>query len=162
VVAIVAVLWSSARRPPGLPGRLAAGAAGDLAALRGGCLLIVVTSALALAGHLVVFVVAARAVGVHAPVHELLPIAAIVLLAAGLATNVAGWGPREGVAAWAFAATGFGAAAGVTTAVAYGVMATVATLPGVVVLLGGYRTRDRVRSETPTRDTSLLQEAVRG
>jgi hypothetical protein len=120
------------------------------------------TSALALSGHLLVFVLATRIAGVHAPLHELLPLAAVVLLAAGLPTNVAGWGPREGVAAWAFAAAGFGAAAGVTTAVVYGVMATVATLPGVAVLLGGYRTRDRARSATPARDTPVLEEAVRG
>lgn len=162
VVATAVALWAGARRSTGLAGRLAGAAARDVAALRGGGLAIAATSALALAGHLVVFVLAARIAGVHAPVHELLPIAAVVLLAAGLPINVAGWGPREGVAAWAFATTGLGAAAGVTTAVAYGVMATVATLPGVVVLLGGYRARDRARSATPARDTLLLQEAVRG
>ena len=50
-------------------------------------------------------------------------------------TNIAGWGPREGVAAWAFAAAGLGAAQGVATAVVYGVMVLVATLPGAVVLV---------------------------
>lgn len=49
--------------------------------------------------------------------------------------SVAGWGPREGVAAWAFGMAGLGAAAGVTASVVYGVMALVATLPGAVVLL---------------------------
>ena len=44
--------------------------------------------------------------------------------------NIAGWGPREGVAAWAFAAAGLGAAQGVATAVVYGVMVLVASLPG--------------------------------
>ena len=48
----------------------------------------------------------------------------------GIPLNVAGWGPREGVAAWAFAAAGLGAAQGVSTAVVYGVMALVASLPG--------------------------------
>ena len=46
----------------------------------------------------------------------------------------AGWGPREGVAAWAFAAAGLGADQGVATAMVYGVMALVASLPGAVVL----------------------------
>ena len=34
----------------------------------------------------------------------LLPLTMIVLLAMGVPTNIAGWGPREGVAAWAFGA----------------------------------------------------------
>ena len=51
--------------------------------------------------------------------------------------NVGGWGPREGVAAWAFATVGLGASLGVATAVAYGVMVLVASLPGAAVLLAG-------------------------
>jgi hypothetical protein len=86
----------------------------------------------------------------------------VVLLAAGLPTNVAGWGPREGVAAWVFAAAGLGGAAGVTTAVVYGVMALVATLPGVVVLLSGYQMTDRARGAPPRRDVPILEEAARG
>ena len=49
--------------------------------------------------------------------------------------NIGGWGPREGVTAWAFAAAGLGAAAGATTAVAYGIMVLAASLPGGLVLL---------------------------
>ena len=49
--------------------------------------------------------------------------------------NVGGWGPREGVTAWAFAAAGLGASRGVATAVVYGVMVFVASLPGAVVLV---------------------------
>ena len=64
------------------------------------------------------------------PVTQLLPLALVVLVAMGLPLNVAGWGPREGAAAWAFGAAGLGAAGGVGTAVAYGVMALVASLPG--------------------------------
>ena len=37
---------------------------------------------------------------------QLLPIGALVLLGSAIPLNVAGWGPREGVAAWAFAAFG--------------------------------------------------------
>ena len=51
----------------------------------------------------------------------MLPLALLVLLAAAL-PNVGGWGPREGVTAWAFAAAGLGASLGVATAVVYGVM----------------------------------------
>jgi glycosyltransferase 2 family protein len=100
---------------------------------------IAAVSALAVAGHLTVFVVAADVAGAHASVSQLLPLAAIVLLAAAIPANVAGWGPREGVAAWAFGAAGLGIATGVTTAVVYGVVALVATLPGALVLLAGRR-----------------------
>ncbi len=91
----------------------------------------------ALAGHLATYLVAARAVGVTASTATLLPLALLVLVAAGLPTNVAGWGPREGVAAWTFGAAGLGADQGVATAVAYGAIVTVASLPGAVVLAGG-------------------------
>jgi hypothetical protein len=73
-----------------------------------------------------------------------------VLLAAAL-PNVAGWGPREGVTAWAFAAAGLGAADGVATAVVYGVMVFVAGLPGAVVLVAASmrRARSAPRLERP-------------
>ena len=57
-----------------------------------------------------------------------------MLLASSVPTNVAGWGPREGAAAWAFATAGLGAEVGLTVAVTYGVMSMVATLPGLLVL----------------------------
>ena len=100
-----------------------------------------VLSAVAVAGHLTVFVVAARTAGLTLPVTELLPLGALVLLASAVPTNVAGWGPREGVAAWTFAVAGLGADLGLTVAVVYGVMSLVATLPGVVVLVAGRRRR---------------------
>jgi hypothetical protein len=55
--------------------------------------------------------------------------------------NIGGWGPREGVTAWAFAAAGLGASRGVATAVVYGVMVLVATLPGAGVLLASWGRR---------------------
>ena len=98
-------------------------------------------STVVVAGHAATFVVAARAAGVTAPVTQLLPLALVVLVAMGLPLNVAGWGPREGAAAWAFGAAGLGAAGGVGTAVAYGVMALVASLPGAAVLAVARRDR---------------------
>jgi hypothetical protein len=86
--------------------------------------------------------VAAHAAGVTAAPVRLLPLALLVLLAMAIPLNVAGWGPREGVAAWAFAAAGLGASQGVTTAVVYGVMVLVAALPGAAVLLVGWLRRD--------------------
>ena len=91
-------------------------------------------SALAIAGHVVTFLIAARTAGVTAPASLLLPLVLLVLAAAAL-PNVGGWGPREGVTAWAFAAAGLGASVGVATAVVYGVMVLVASLPGAVVLV---------------------------
>ena len=95
---------------------------------------VALASALIVAGHALTFLIAARTAGVTAPASELLPLALIVLLGAAL-PNVGGWGPREGVTAWAFAAAGLGASAGVTVAVAYGVMVLFATFPGAAVLV---------------------------
>jgi hypothetical protein len=48
--------------------------------------------------------------------------------------SFAGWGPREGVTAWAFGAAGLGVHQRVATAGVYGVMVCVASMPGAVVL----------------------------
>jgi glycosyltransferase 2 family protein len=111
---------------------------------------ITLASALVVAGHAATFLVAARAAGVTAPPSRMLPLALLVLLAAAL-PNVGGWGPREGVTAWAFAAAGLGASHGVATAVAYGVMVFVASLPGAAVLVADWvrRTPRAPRLELP-------------
>ena len=103
---------------------------------------IALASALVVAGHAVTFLIAARAAGATAPPSQLLPLALLVLLAGAL-PNVGGWGPREGVTAWAFAAAGLGASVGVATAVVYGVMVFVASLPGAAVLLVAWVRRSR-------------------
>jgi hypothetical protein len=92
-------------------------------------------SAATLAGHLALFVVAARVAGVDAPAGQLVPLMILALLAMGLPLNVGGFGPREGVCALLFGAAGLGAAQGVTVAVVYGVLTLVASLPGAGVLL---------------------------
>jgi glycosyltransferase 2 family protein len=94
---------------------------------------VALASALVVAGHAVTFLIAARTAGVTAPLSEMLPLSLLVLAAAAL-PNVGGWGPREGMTAWAFAAAGLGASRGVATAVVYGVMVFVASLPGAAVL----------------------------
>jgi hypothetical protein len=124
----------------------------DLYALvtRGALPGVVLLSGLAVVGHLAVFLVAARTAGVPASPVRLLPLALLVLLAMAVPANVAGWGPREGVAAWGFAAAGLGASAGVETAVAYGVLVLVASLPGVAVVVAESlhrRTPDRIVEE---------------
>ena len=103
---------------------------------------IALASALVVAGHAVTFLIAARTAGVTAPPSQVLPLAMLVLLAAAL-PNVGGWGPREGVTAWAFAAAGLGASLGVATAVVYGVMVFVASLPGAAVLVAVWVVRAR-------------------
>lgn len=94
---------------------------------------VLLASVLAVAGHGATFLLAARTAGSSAPVRELLPLALVVLVAMALPVSLAGWGPREGAAAWAFAAAGLGAAQGISTAVVFGVMVLVASLPGAVL-----------------------------
>ena len=98
---------------------------------------IALASALVVAGHTMTFMIAARTAGATAPPSQMLPLALLVMLAAVL-PNVGGWGPREGVTAWAFAAAGLGASRGVATAVVYGVMVFVACLPGAAVLVAAW------------------------
>jgi hypothetical protein len=100
---------------------------------------VVAASGVVVTGHVATFVVAARSAGVSASSTRLLPLALLVLVAMSLPLNVAGWGPREGAAAWAFGAAGLGAASGVGTAVVYGVMSLVACLPGALLLLRSRR-----------------------
>jgi uncharacterized membrane protein YbhN (UPF0104 family) len=96
---------------------------------------VALSSGVVLAGHLTMFVLAARVAGSAASVAALTPLAVLALLAMGLPLNVGGWGPREGVTAWAFGAAGLGAGTGMGTAVVYGVLSLVASLPGAVVLV---------------------------
>jgi hypothetical protein len=113
--------------------------AGDLRAVlaRRAWPAVALASALVVAGHTLTFLIAAQTAGASAPPSRMVPLALLVLLAAAL-PNVGGWGPREGMTAWAFAAVGLGASRGVATAVVYGVMVFVSTLPGAAVLAVGW------------------------
>jgi uncharacterized membrane protein YbhN (UPF0104 family) len=95
---------------------------------------IMCASVVVVAGHLATFLLAARTAGSTAPLRLLLPLVVLALLAMSLPLNVAGWGPREGAAAWAFGGAGLTAAQGVATAVTYGVLVLAASLPGAAVL----------------------------
>ena len=70
-----------------------------------------------------------------------------MLLASAIPLSFAGWGPREGAAAWVFACRRARGGAGVEVAVVYGVMSLVATLPGPGPL--GGRLRPACRSPEP-------------
>ncbi|WP_442933757.1 lysylphosphatidylglycerol synthase domain-containing protein [Micromonospora sp. CPCC 205556] len=100
---------------------------------------VLLTSVVAVLGHLATFVLAARVAGATAALSTVLPLTLLALLAMALPANVAGFGPREGVAAWAFGAAGLGAAQGVSTALVYGALVLVAALPGAAVLVIGRR-----------------------
>jgi glycosyltransferase 2 family protein len=96
---------------------------------------VVAASVVAVVGHVLTFVIAAHAAGVHAGLPVLAPLALLALVVMTVPLNVGGFGPREGVAAWAFASAGLTASLGVTTAVLYGALVLVASLPGAAVLL---------------------------
>jgi glycosyltransferase 2 family protein len=130
----------------GWPARLRGIVTGDLRGIlrgRHASWGIALTSVAALVGHAVVFLLAVQATGASLPAEQLVPLTLIVLAASAVPTNIAGWGPREGVAAWAFAAYGLTAAQGVTTAAVFGVLVLVGTLPGAAVLLVGLVARRR-------------------
>jgi glycosyltransferase 2 family protein len=158
VVALLGIVLLARARPDGARSawaRLLGGAAGDI---RDGLLSrrawpgIALASLLIVAGHAVTFLIAARAAGTTASVSRMLPIVLLVM-AAMVLPSVAGWGPREGVAAWAFGAAGLGAQRGVATAVVYGVMVLVASLPGAAVLVVAWfrRTWPPGRTQPPLR-----------
>jgi len=115
-------------------------------------------------GHLAVFLLAVHAVGVDAPWSVLVTTGLVVMVGSAVPVSIAGWGPREGVTAWAFGLAGLGSAAGLTVSVVYGVLAAVATLPGVLVLVGdaaARRTRATVEVQEPV-PTGQLEGVRRG
>jgi glycosyltransferase 2 family protein len=118
------------------------------------------------AAHVAVFLVAVRVVGVHAPLSVLVPTALVVLVVSAVPVNIAGWGPREGVTAWAFGYVGLGAANGLTVSVVYGGLAAVATLPGAAVLVSDtFRRRSRRQTGVPGETMAAqpeLEEARHG
>jgi uncharacterized membrane protein YbhN (UPF0104 family) len=114
-------------------------------------------SVAALAGHLALFVVAARMVGATAPLLTLLPLLLLALLVMVLPVNVGGWGPREAVLALAFGAAGLGSAQGLTVSVVYGVLSFIACLPGAATLLLKHREPvPERRDQAPQRVPALV------
>ncbi|NEC85816.1 flippase-like domain-containing protein [Streptomyces sp. SID12501] len=144
VGAVAVVVAVRMNRAPSVAARRARALRAALTEARGALLSrenlpgVALSSVVVLSGHLGMFVVAARVAGSHATVAELLPLAVLALLAMGIPLNVGGWGPREGVTAWAFGAAGLGASMGLSVAVVYGVLSFVAALPGAVVLVVRY------------------------
>ncbi len=107
---------------------------------------VVLASVIVVSCHVVTFAIATEASGVTVPSGQLLVLALLALLGASLPFSIGGWGPREGVAGWAFAVAGFGAPAGVAASALFGILTIIAVAPGAVVTLV-YAARRR----TPTR-----------
>lgn len=134
---------SGTRRRRALRATLADARAGLFTATTGPGVLL--ASVAALAGHVSLFLVAAHAAGVTAPVTVLVPLAISALVAMSVPAGVGGWGPREAVTTLTFGAAGLGAASGLTVSVLYGLLALIAALPGVLVLLWRLRPVERVQ-----------------
>jgi GTP cyclohydrolase II len=154
------VVAVAARRGRSRPARAARAIAADL---RRGLLVpgvwpqLTLASLLVVAGHTATFVIAARVAGCTAPLGELIALLMVIQIAAGIPLSVGGWGPREGIAAWAFAAAGLGAANGVTVATLYAVIMLAAVAPGAGLLVRDAVRRRRGR-EFPV--TSAVQAAA--
>jgi uncharacterized membrane protein YbhN (UPF0104 family) len=179
VVAVFGVVLVTRARPDAPRSawaRLLSGAGGDI---RNGLLArrawvgIALASALGVGGHAATFLIAARTAGVGASLSQMLPIALLVM-AAMMLPSAGSWGPREGVTAWAFGAAGLGAQHGVATAVVFGVMVVVGSLPGAAVLVVAWfrgnrppqrtqrsrreRAANASRDRPPERTQSALRE----
>ncbi len=113
-------------------------------------------SVLVVAGHTATFVIAARVAGSTAPLRELLALLMVVQTATVIPLSIGGWGLREGVAAWAFAAAGLGPATGVTIATLYAVLMLAAVAPGAGLLLRDavHRRRDQGQPGESSRPDS--------
>jgi uncharacterized membrane protein YbhN (UPF0104 family) len=127
---------------------------------------LMLASVLVVAGHTATFVIAARVSGSTAPLGELVALLMVVQTAAVIPLGIGGWGPREGAAAWAFAAAGLGAATGITVTTLYAVLMLAAVTPGAGLLVGdGLRRRGGSRHSSESRQPDLAQqtlEAARG
>lgn len=118
---------------------------------------VVLASVIAIGCYVATFAIATNATGASVPPGQLLVLALLVLLGASIPFSIGGWGPREGVAGWAFAVAGFGAAAGVAASALFGILTIIAVAPGAIVTLvsAAHRhrpIRDRARSVLSARD----------
>ena len=150
------VMMVAARLGRSRPARATRAIAADLRRgllVRGVWPQLTLASLLVVAGHTATFVIAARMAGATAPLGELIALLMVIQIAAAIPLNIGGWGPREGAAAWAFAAAGLGAASGVTVSTLYAVLMLAAVTPGAGLLLKDAvrRRRPRERPREPSR-----------
>jgi uncharacterized membrane protein YbhN (UPF0104 family) len=160
VLAAAFAVVRAARRPDSRIGRALRAMTSDVRRgllARGTWPGVVLSSVIIIGGHLATFLLAARAAGATASPLKLLPFAVLALVAMTLPLSIGGWGPREGVTAWAFGAAGLGATEGLTTAVVYGLFAFAAAMPGVVVLVVRWAARLR---QAPVAAPSVAAPSV--
>jgi uncharacterized membrane protein YbhN (UPF0104 family) len=100
------------------------------------------------------FAIAAAALGTVSNSWDVVTLALIALAGMSIPLGVGGFGPREAVTALAFTAVGLSSDAGVATSAAYGVMAAVSALPGVVVM--ALDRRPRVTRPAPALEPAAL------
>jgi glycosyltransferase 2 family protein len=120
---------------------------------------VVVASIVVVACHVVTFGVAVGAVGASVPPLRIAVIALVVLLAGSIPLNIGGWGPREGIAGWAFAVAGLGASTGVAASALFGVAAMIAVAPGLVLAATSAARRGRT---PPVVRAVVLADALHG
>ena len=135
-ISALALARTSAQHGPAFWARAVRTSAADLRGIPGKAWLgIALASSAAVGGYAAIFLIAAHSVGSAASAVHLLPLAMLVLTAAAVPMNIAGFGPREGIAAWAFSAAGLGAGQGAATAAVYGILVWVSCSPGAAILL---------------------------
>jgi glycosyltransferase 2 family protein len=108
---------------------------------------VTLASTVVIACHVATFAIAAVAVGARVPPLQMLTLALVVLLAAAVPLNIGGWGPREGVAGWAFAVAGLSGTAGIAASTLFGVLALIGVAPGLLVTLVSAARRAHPREE---------------
>lgn len=96
---------------------------------------VAIASVIVIACHVATFTIATAAVAVaeSVPPLQMLTLTFVILLGASIPLNIGGWGPREGIAGWAFALAGFDASAGVAASTLFGVLAIISVAPGAIV-----------------------------
>jgi uncharacterized membrane protein YbhN (UPF0104 family) len=143
-VAIAAVVAAGARllgraAPSDTPiGRLRSDAREALL-VRGALAPQVASALVVVASYLAVFVIAARAVGVTAPLGSVLPLVAPILMTMLVPLTVAGWGVREAAAAALWGFVGMTPEDGAAVSVAYGLIVLASSAPGLVPLIASMR-----------------------
>lgn len=163
------VVWGAARRGRSRPAAAARTVVGDVRhrlLAREVWPQLTLASVVVVAAHTTTFVIAARIAGCTAPLGLLVALAMLVQTAMVIPLSVGGWGAREGVAAWLFAAAGLGAAAGVTVTTVFAVLSLAAVLPGAGLLLADASRRRagaaRPRPPVGHARTAEQREVVRG
>jgi len=109
-----------------------------------------VSALLVVGSSVVVFLVAARAIGTHAPLATLLPLVAPVLMTMLVPVTIAGWGIREVAATVLWGLAGLTPEEGAAVSVAYGLLVLVSSAPGLLVLTRAV-IGDRGRRARPPR-----------